>query len=119
MSALVALPTLGAFTGDVFTLGGVVGVSFGQYVDFPTLAPTISLERIFPIFWRHWSVSVPGVPGGNGGPPGCGSWMSSLISLRRRFILSAEDVLGSSQLVGKNSSVLDTRGLFVLGMKHV
>ena len=121
--ALVALPTLGADAGAVFTLGGVVGDSFALCVDtgfsFPTLAPTTPLERIFPSFWRHWSVSVAGVPGGKDCPPGCGYLISSFISLSKRFILSEDDVFGSSQLTGKNSSVLDTRGLLVLGMKHV
>ena len=65
MLALVALPTLGVDTRVVFTLGGVVGVSFGLCVDadsdfdLPTRVPTTPLDRICPIFLRHWSVLVP------------------------------------------------------------
>ena len=66
--ALVALSTLGADTGAVFTPEGVVGDSFAFCVDadfdLPTLAPTAPVDRICPIFWWYWSVSVPGVPGG-------------------------------------------------------
>ena len=86
---------------------------------FPTLAPTIPVERMVPILRRHWSVSVPGVPGGKGGPPGCGLRTISLISFRSRFILSVEDVVGSSQLCRNNSNVLETLDLLVLGMKHL
>ena len=118
--ARVALPTLGAdsvFTlgGEtVSTLGGVVGVVF-VLCEF-TLAPAIPVVRSFPIFCIHWSISVPGVPGGNDGPPGDGFWTVSRISLRRRLSLSVADVSGSSQHVGKNSMVLETRDLLVLGM---
>ena len=118
--ALVALPTLGAAT--VFTLGGVTVSTLGGVVGVVlcefTLAPAIPVVSIFPIFCMHWSISVPGVPGGNDGPPGDGFWTVSWISLRRRLSLSVDDVSGSSQHVGKNSMVLETRDLLVLGMWH-
>ena len=123
MFALVALPTLGAdavFTlggVTVSTLGGVVGVVF-VLTEF-TLAPAILVVRSFPIFCMQLSMSVPGVPGGNEGPAGPGSCIVSRISLSRRFSLSVDDVSGSSQHVGKNSMVLETRDLLVLGIWHV
>ena len=118
--ARVALPTLGAGTvftlggGTVSTLGGAVGVVF-VLPEF-TLALAIPAVSIFPIFCIHWSMSVPGVPGGNDGPPGDGFLTVLRISLTRRLSLSVDDVSGSSQHVGKNSMVLETRVLLVLGM---
>ena len=106
----------------LYTVGGVIGVSMFDVVrdlDFPTLAPITPVERSFPILRMLWSLSVPGVPGGNDGPPGCGALIVSFISLSSRFILSAEDVLGRSQHVGKNSSVFEMRVLLVPVMWHV
>ena len=104
------------------TVGGVIGVSMFDVVrdlDFPTLAPMTPVERSFPILRMVWSISVPGVPGGRDGPPGCGALIVSFISLSSRFILSAADVSGRSQHAGKNSSVLEMRVLLVPVMWHV
>ena len=104
------------------TVGGVIGVSMFDVVrdlDFPTLAPITPVERSFPILRMVWSISVPGVPGGKDGPPGCGALIVSLISARRRLRRSKADVSGSSQQWGKNSNVLDIRLLLVLGMWHL
>ena len=101
---------------SVSTLGGVIGVVFGSV--FPTLGPITPVERSFPIFWMHKSVSVPGVLGGSVGP-WIGVWTSSRISLNSRFILSSGVVSGRSQHVGKNWTVLEIRFLWVLGMWHL
>ena len=118
----VVCRTLGADTVVFRTLGGVIGVSMVDVVrvlDFPTLAPMTPVERSFPIFWMLWSISVPGVPGGKDGPPGCGALIVSLISARRRLRRSKADVSGRSQQWGKNSNVLEIRVLCVLVMWHL
>ena len=121
----VCLPTLGV--GAFFTLGGCTVSICGGVIwfvlvfglGFPTLGPMTPVVKIFPIFWRHRSISVPGVPGGKDGPPGCGALVVSLISARRRLRRSKADVSGSSQQCGKNSNVLEIRVLLVLGMWHL
>ena len=114
---VVLFATLGA-AASVSTLGGVIGVVLVFGLAFPTLGPMTLVVRSFPIFWRHRSVSVPGVPGVSVGPV-FGCWTISRISVSRRFILSSGVVSGNSQQVGKNSRVLETRFLPVLVMWHL